>query len=62
MAWTDERIDREFERIDRNFERVFDELRAMRGEMAADRRQSLQMSWMIIGILLTQIVVYALTH
>jgi hypothetical protein len=73
MTWTDERLDERFNRVDRNFDRMWEEfrelraqfsaeLRSVRSEIAADRRQSLQMSWLIIGILVTQLVVYALMH
>jgi hypothetical protein len=55
MAWTDDRLDREFERIDRNFERVFDELRAMRTEMAAGQRQFVRMVWGVWALLIIQI-------
>lgn len=62
MAWTDERIDDLVMRIDRGFDELRDEMREMRGEMAAMHRQQATIGWGIAGALCVQLIAFVITQ
>lgn len=66
MAWTDERLDDAFERIFNELRELRlemrEEFRAIRSEMAADRRHASQMMWGVWALLIVQIFTAVAVH